>query len=92
MDKDNEQDIRQPQGDEVEVVDGNIGAGIFCLVSVVAIILIGLFFFFSDESKVETALREYREAVTFCGENNVLQHRYSNGSTDFDCESYSKVK
>jgi len=38
------------------------------------------------------ALRSYEKSVEFCGEDNVREHNYSNGSTDFDCADYSRVE
>ena len=62
---------------------------IFVVVFVIAVVWITSFF---SKTKSEEALESYRAAVTFCGENNIEEHNYTNGSKDFDCKDYSLIK
>lgn len=43
-------------------------------------------------NKNEQALQSYRGAVEFCGIDNLKINNYSDGTTDFTCKDYSRVK
>lgn len=42
-------------------------------------------------TQMERELDNYRDAVELCGEHNVMEHNYTNGSTDFNCIDYSLI-
>jgi len=69
-----------------------IGVTIFLtLVGAFAIAFV-IGFFMIDDSKAAKTLSEYRSAVRVCGEDNVWEHNYTNGNTDFTCADYSEIQ
>ncbi len=56
------------------------------------LLLVGLIAAACDDSKIGTAKSSYDNAVKRCGADNIQSHKYTDGSTDFDCSDYSKAK
>ena len=62
-------------------------------IGVLLVIVFGISFItgvFSG-SKAEQELADYRDAETVCGHDNVWEHSYTNGTTDFSCRDYDRV-
>ena len=45
-----------------------------------------------EPTKAEKAFQSYQDAVKLCGKNNLEQNDYKDGSTDFTCKDYEKIK
>lgn len=64
---------------------------LFCIVVLVCIVG-GAIWLLTPDDNTTAALKSYRAAVKACGADNIDEHKYTNGTKDYDCKNYSKVK
>lgn len=73
----------------------NVSAGDICGMIIVMVLagfsVFGMVNFLSggETTQVEQELANYKTAISFCGQSNVVEHHYNNGTTDFNCRDYS---
>jgi hypothetical protein len=88
-----DQEVKEENGWEVV---GKILVGVIVIfgMAIAGLIVWGLIFGKVENvpTKGENAFVSYKSAVKLCGIDNVRQHDYTDGTTDFDCRDYSIVK